>query len=66
MADRCRLCTTNDEDGLVDELAEALWEACRQIELDPPWAGAPPYWQHLMRVQARTSVNLMQSKLRHG
>jgi hypothetical protein len=34
MAEHCRLCTTNDRDGLVEELAEALWDSCRQLEMD--------------------------------
>jgi hypothetical protein len=66
MADRCRLCTTNDRDGLVEELAEALWESCRQIELDPAWKNAPPYWQHAMRVHATTSIATLERMRENG
>jgi hypothetical protein len=65
VAERCRLCTTNDRDGLVEELAERLWESCRQLDMDPPWKDAPPFWQHAMRVHAITAVNTLE-RMREG
>jgi hypothetical protein len=34
MPDRCRLCTANDREALVEHVAAALWESRRQGTLD--------------------------------
>jgi hypothetical protein len=53
---RCRLCSVNDREALVEELAEKMWESRRDREIDPPWDGAGPYWQGVMRGFARTTM----------
>ena len=57
MAERCRICTANDAAGVIEEVAEAVWESRRDMEMgDPPWADAGSYWQGLMRQVATTAV----------
>ena len=57
MADRCRLCTANDPDGVVEHLAEEPWESRWRGSLDDvPWAEAGGYWQRLMRELVETAV----------
>ena len=54
---RCRLCTVNDHDALVEHLAEQLWESHRHGTLDD-WsrAKAADYWQAIMRELATTAI----------
>ena len=54
---RCRLCTANDMDAVVEHLAEQLWESRRHGTLDDwPWAQAGDYWQRIFREFATTAV----------
>lgn len=51
----CRICTTNDQEALVDELAREMWASCS--DSDPgsewqPWEQAEPYWQRIFRQYA--------------
>ncbi len=56
---RCRLCTANDQDGLVEQLAAELWATTP--EDDRSWAEAGPHWQATFRVHAATAVRIMRS-----
>lgn len=57
MADRCRLCTTNDLDGLIESLAIDMWDTRRRGSLDDrEWERAGPYWQGIFRELAAASV----------
>jgi hypothetical protein len=57
VADRCRLCTTNDRDGLVESLAADLWDTRRRGSLDDrAWEQAGPYWQGIFRELAQSAV----------
>jgi hypothetical protein len=57
---RCRLCTANDIDALVDELAGELWESRRHGTLDDwPWQDASPMWKTTFRDFARTAVEVL-------
>lgn len=52
----CRICTSNDHDGLIEQLAEEIWNTQRSA--DPadewePWERASPYWQMTFRDHAR-------------
>lgn len=58
----CRVCTTNDQEQLAEELAEAMWTRNRDREIDPEWAEAGPYWQMTMRQFAQATLQM----LRHG
>jgi hypothetical protein len=59
MSDRCRLCTTNDRDALIDELAAEMWASRRDDEMDPPWENAGPYWHQAMRQFAEATVAML-------
>lgn len=53
---RCRLCTANDVDGIIDQLAEDLWESRRYGTLDDvPFAECGPHWQRVFRELAETA-----------
>ena len=59
---RCRLCSSNDVETLVEEVAEAMW--LTQISTDPadewrPWEKAGPYWQRIMREFANATVRTL-------
>lgn len=59
MAHRCRLCTTNDRESLVEELAERMWNARRERALDPDWPNAGPYWQQAIRLFASETIRML-------
>ncbi len=54
---RCRLCTTNDHDALVEQLAAELWTTTP--EDGRTWEQAGGYWQDAFRVHAATAVRLL-------
>jgi hypothetical protein len=57
MAERCRLCTANDRDGVIEQLAADLWNSRRHGTLDDhPWEQAGDYWQRMFRELAVTAV----------
>jgi hypothetical protein len=64
MVDRCRLCTTNDREALVEQLASELWLSHRDSEVDPDWQNAAPYWQRVMRTFAATTLRTLERE--HG
>jgi hypothetical protein len=60
MPERCRLCTANDEEALIDDLAGQLWESRRDGTLDDvPWVDAGSYWQRIFQDFARTAVGAL-------
>jgi hypothetical protein len=59
MSARCRLCTTNDHDALIEQLAADLWERHRDREILGPWESAGAYWQRAMREFAEGAVALL-------
>lgn len=61
-AHRCRLCTANDVDALVEEMADALWERTRDPAVDPAWAKCGPYWQDRFRLHVRTFIGVLQPR----
>ncbi len=62
MAGRCRLCTSNDDDAVIEHLAEYMWESRMQRIDDPtPWADAGATWKTNFRelaVAARQALTL--------
>ena len=57
MTEHYRLCTANDRDGMIAQLAGDLWNSRRQGMLDDrPWDGAGEYWQRIFRELAVTAV----------
>ncbi|MBB4859603.1 hypothetical protein HNO88_002932 [Novosphingobium chloroacetimidivorans] len=62
---RCRICTSNDIEALVEEVAEAMW--LTQETADPanewrPWEKAGPYWQRIMREYANATVKVLSAE----
>lgn len=53
----CRICTANDEEALIEDLARAMWESTRErdelIERFVPWEDASIMWQTRFRAWAR-------------
>jgi hypothetical protein len=62
MAERCRLCTSNDDDALIDHVAAYMWESrMERMEDRTPWADAGATWQSAFRemaVAARQALTL--------
>lgn len=59
-ARRCRICTANDLDGLIEHVAAELWESRRHGTLDDrAWAEAGAYWQTIYRELGTTAVEAM-------
>ena len=58
---RCRLCTANDREALVEELAQQLWDGQRGGTLDDwPWSETSEYWRTIFRQFARTAIETME------
>jgi hypothetical protein len=57
---RCRLCTTNDRDGLAEQLAQEMWESRRDPAMDGPWENAGPYWHLAMRQFAEATLRMIE------
>lgn len=60
---RCRICTSNDRDQLVEDMARAMWDTQESSSMDAewePWDKAPPYWQNIMRQFADVSLKVLQ------
>lgn len=57
---RCRLCTTNDREGLIEQLAEEMWESRLDREMDGAWAGAGDYWHITMRQFAEAALRMLE------
>lgn len=58
----CRICTANDEDALVEQMAEAMWMTQSSTNPDDewrPWEPAGPYWQRIMRQFAAASLGVL-------
>ena len=60
MAGRCRLCTTNDRDGLVEQLAAEMWDRHRDRELMGSWEEASEHWHRTMRDFARATLDMLE------
>jgi hypothetical protein len=62
MAERCRLCSSNDDDALIDHVAAYMWESrMERMEDRTPWADAGATWQSAFRemaVAARQALTL--------
>jgi hypothetical protein len=43
---RCRLCTSNDDDAVIEHLAEKMWDSRMDyFEERTPWSKAGGTWQ---------------------
>ena len=54
-AGRCRLCTANDQDALVEQLAADLW----RTRDGQPWAEVSDQWRHVFRQFATAAIDTM-------
>ena len=62
---RCRICTANDLDALIEELAAELWESRRHGTLDDRgWEDAGDMWQTTFRGFARTAIEVLNARTR--
>jgi hypothetical protein len=41
----CRLCTANDHEALIEQLAREMWDRHRGGMDDWPWQDCGAYWQ---------------------
>lgn len=64
MSGRCRLCTANDKEALIEELAAEMWNLRRDYHNDPAWEDCGSYWQEVFRGFACATVALLDQ--RHG
>lgn len=58
----CRICTANDEEALIEKMAEAMWSTQESTDSHTdwsPWAEAGPYWQRIMLDYARASLKVL-------
>ncbi|QUT05181.1 hypothetical protein KFK14_19615 [Sphingobium phenoxybenzoativorans] len=60
---RCRLCSTNDIDGLIEDVAQGLWASFPR-DVACTWEDATGYWQYVMRTHARVTINLLRDSHR--
>ena len=62
MAGRCRLCTSNDQDAVIEHLAAFMWDSrMERFEEHTPWSEAGATWQAAFRemaVAARQTLTL--------
>lgn len=57
---RCRICTANDREALIDDLARALWDSRRGGTLDDvPLDQAGPHWQRVFQEFAVSAIDLL-------
>jgi len=61
----CRICSANDEEALVEDVARTMWDTQRSS--DPgdewsPWDQAGDYWQTAMRQFARATVKALRAE----
>lgn len=54
---RCRICTANDEEALIEDMAAAMWN----VAADPPWSEASDYWKRQMVAHARAVLARLRS-----
>jgi hypothetical protein len=63
---RCRICTANDREALVLEMAIAMWDtqvtAASHSDYEP-WPEASPFWQQRMLEFAEASLRAIERKV---
>jgi hypothetical protein len=53
MAGRCRLCTSNDEDAVIEHVAAYMWQSrMERVEDRTPWDEAAATWRTAFREMA--------------
>lgn len=63
----CRICTANDEDALIEDLAQAMWESTRdmdtRMEVYQPWDEASEHWRERFRCWAKSMATVARDSL---
>lgn len=58
----CRICTANDEEALIEQMAAAMWQTYETSDTHTewdPWERATPYWRNIMLNHARASLQVL-------
>lgn len=64
MGNRCLVCTSNDREALIEQVAGDLWESRRPGTLDDyPWAKAGGYWRRIYLELGETAVDSLTGTL---
>ncbi|WP_121119096.1 hypothetical protein [Croceibacterium ferulae] len=61
----CRICSANDEEALVEDVARSMWDTQRSSDPDDawrPWDQAGPYWQRVMLQFAKATVKMLRTE----
>jgi len=59
MSERCRLCSANDRDAMIEDLAAELWMRHRGRTDGASWEEAGGYWQIAFRGIASDAIDLL-------
>lgn len=62
----CRLCTANDREALIEELAQGMWKACESqddVTDYKEWDAAGIYWQHMFREYAEAFLDVLRQRM---
>ena len=61
-SERCRLCTANDKEAIVEQLAERLFTNHRAHASPVPWESAGIYWHFAFRDLARSVLEMLEHR----
>lgn len=59
---RCRICSSNDEETLIEDVARAMWLTQESSSMDAEWRvweNAGPYWQTIMKQFAAATIKTL-------
>ncbi len=61
---RCRICTSNDREQLIEDMARAMWATQKSSNPDDEWRewDESPYWQAVMRGFAEASLRILETQ----
>lgn len=63
---RCRICTANDRQALILDMAIAMWDTQTNGDTHTdyePWPEASPFWQQRMLEFAEASLKAIERKV---
>jgi len=62
MAGRCRLCTSNDEEAVIEHVAAYMWDSrMERVEDRTPWADAGATWKTAFREMAIAATQALKA-----
>lgn len=65
---RCRICSANDPETLVEDVAKAMWKTQTNDDTHTdwePWEEASPFWQQRMRQFATATIRVILAEHAH-